>query len=112
MVIRKACVDFIGPCFIGGVKENLIGKLFINIFITLWRKTVLSFSSYSVDLWWCLYMFENILAMKYTSQTVSPHGSDVCSLLARFASAKSCYKLTAMIMCRSDGAKNEKMKKK
>lgn len=50
--------------------------------------------------------------MKYTSQTVSPHGSDVCSLLTRFASAKSCYKLTAMIMCRSDGAKNEKWKKK
>lgn len=47
--------------------------------------------------------FENILSMKYTSETTVACGSDSSSLLARFTGATSYYKLTAMIMCRSDG---------
>lgn len=41
--------------------------------------------------------------MKYTSETTVACGSDSSSLLARFTGATSYYKLTAMIMCRSDG---------
>lgn len=43
--------------------------------------------------------------MKCTSQSEYPLGSDICKLLAVFAYAKSCYKLSAMIICKSGGTK-------
>jgi len=46
-----------------------------------------------------------MLAMKCTSQSESLLGSDIYKLLAVFAYAKSCYKLSAVIMCKSDGTK-------
>jgi len=50
MFLRKACVDFVGLCFMGGVKENLAGKLLI--FLLLYEGRLLEVLS--------LYTYDNI----------------------------------------------------